>query len=123
MIEPQTMAKIIQPRAAPVRTRVPHDGVSSTVGPEGTERSQGDGGGMAPRPAGGGIDGGGMGGGHSGGAGAAGAPAGSEGPASSGADGGCSGSCPAAAVSSLAIDPVGADGYENGCAGARGCGG
>ena len=71
-MEPHTMAKIIQPRAAPARTKVAHAGVCSPAGSEG-----------APAPTataaachrfpprrwhGGG--GGGMGGGHSGGAGA-----------------------------------------------------
>ena len=73
-IDPQTMAKIIQDRAAPCRTRIPHGGRGSTDD-EIAVRSHGDGGGMAPgapgeaAPAGG--AGGGWGGGHCGGDGAA----------------------------------------------------
>ena len=67
MMEPHTMAKIIQPRAAPARTRVAHAGVCSSAGSDGATLSHGDGGGIPAdaRRGGAGGGGGGMGGGHS----------------------------------------------------------
>src|SRR3984957_16753738 len=81
-IEPQTMAKIIQDRAAPCRMRIPQDGSGST--PDGTAvRSHGVGGGIAPgAPRTGGA---GWGGGPPGGVEAA--------PASGGGVGACSPAC------------------------------
>src|ERR1700733_13260179 len=65
---PHTMATTIQPLAAPWRTSLPQGG-SSAPGTVGTERSQWEGGGMAPSP----EVGGGMGGGATGAPSAAGA--------------------------------------------------
>ena len=107
------MAKIIEPRAGTGQDERRRGGVvSSRAGCDGTVRSQGDGGGMAPKPVGGGGDG--RGGGHRGGAG-------SEGPASSGGAAGLLGlgspGCRPPVVGSVA------DGYVYGCAGARPGGG
>src|ERR1700722_2472148 len=108
MIEPQTMAKITQARAAPCSTRMPHGGNGSTD--EGSDvRSHGDGGGMGTGDAVGGagcgtvggavgaaVGGASCGGGHPGGAGAA-----------SGAGAGAG----------VATCPPGVVGYANGWAG------
>ena len=64
-MDPQMMANTIQPRAAPATTSVPQPG-SSAAGVR-TTRSQGEGGGMAPKPCV--VGRGGTGGGHAGGAG------------------------------------------------------
>jgi len=97
-IEPQTTAKIIQPFAAPCRMSIPQGGSGSTW--DGIDvRSQEEGGGMAPGTPGGPAGGGGCGGDHPDDPGAA----------------------PGYAGGVAVCSPV--DGYENGCAGGRSCGG